>query len=123
MLIDWEAVEVVEPVPGVKHRQVELDGLFVSLQEFGEPALGADREMKTHAHPHQQAGYVLEGELDVLIGEKIHTIKAGEAYMIPPDAPHGARALVPCRLFNFYVMPGPDQIEEYRAKNSPQKEG
>ena len=71
MLIDWDSIEVVEMAPGVRHRQVELDGLFVSLQEFDAPA--SDRTMKTHSHPHQQAGYVLDGEIEVLIGTEAAT--------------------------------------------------
>jgi mannose-6-phosphate isomerase-like protein (cupin superfamily) len=117
MLIDWDSVEVVEMAPGVRQRQVELDGLFVALQEFEGAGLGG--EMNPHAHPHEQAGYVLEGELEVLVGEEVHVIKAGEAYVVPPDAEHGGRAHVPVRLFNFYVAPGSDHIDEYRAKNSP----
>ena len=120
MLIDWDSIEVVEMAPGVRHRQVELGGLFVALQEFeGDDP---DRKMKTHSHPHQQAGYVLEGEIEVLIGEEVHVIRAGEAYVIPPNAEHGGTAHVPTRLFNFYVAPGPDHIDAYRAKNSPRKE-
>jgi mannose-6-phosphate isomerase-like protein (cupin superfamily) len=120
MLIDWDSVEVVKMAPGVRQRQVELDGLFVALQEFEGPGLG--REMKTHSHPHQQAGYVLEGELEVLVGEEVHVIKAGEAYVVPPDAEHGGRAHVPTRLLNFYIAPGPDHIDAYRAKNSPRRD-
>ena len=120
MLIDWDSIKVVELAPGVRQRQVELDNLFVALQEFEAPGLG--REMNLHAHPHEQAGYVLEGELEVLIGEEVHVIKAGEAYVVPPDAEHGGRAHLPARLLNFYVAPGSDYINEYRAKNSPRKE-
>lgn len=120
MLINWDSIEVVEMAPGVRQRQVELDGLFVALQEFdGDEPHGI---RKTHSHPHQQAGYVLEGEMQVLVGADVHLVKAGEAYVVPPDVEHGATVHGRTRLLNFYVNPGPDHIGAYRAKNSSQKE-
>ena len=121
MLVNWDTVEFVEMAPGIRHKQVEMGNVFVSYQEFDEPGLG--RKMKVHAHPHQQAGYVLEGELEVLVGNEVLTIQAGDAYMIPPGLNHGGRARVPCRLLNFYVAPAPEHVAEYRAKNTPRKVG
>ncbi len=120
MLIDWDSLEPIELAPGLTQRQVELDNLFVALQEF--TGSSGDKPMKTHAHPHRQAGFVLEGEIEVLVGTEIFLIQQGEAYLVPPDAVHGARVRKPTRLLNFYVAPGPDYIDEYRHKNSPRKD-
>ncbi len=118
MLIDWTEITAVELAPGVIQRQVELDGLFVALQEFSQPT-DPPRPWKLHSHPHRQAGHVLQGAIELRIGAKTHVIKAGEAYVIPPDAEHGVRVLKPLKLLGFYINPGPEYIEEYRAKNSP----
>jgi mannose-6-phosphate isomerase-like protein (cupin superfamily) len=119
MLVNWDDVEFVEMAPGIRHKQVEMGNVFVSYQEFDDPGLG--REMRVHSHPHQQAGYILEGALEVLVGDEILTIQAGDAYMIPPGLDHGGRAQVPCRLLNFYVAPDAEHIEEYRGRNTPLK--
>jgi len=118
VLIDWARVIPVELAPGVIQRQVELDGLFVALQEFSQPT-DPDIPWKIHEHPHQQAGHVLEGAIELRIGKETFVLEAGEAYVIPPGVEHGVRVLKPVKLLGFYVCPGSEYVEEYRAKNSP----
>jgi len=122
MLIDWESVTPVELAPGVVQRQMELDGLFVALQEFSQPT-DPDSPWKLHSHPHEQAGHVIQGLIELRIGDETHTIKTGEAYVIPSNAEHGLRVVEPVKLLGFYVNPGSDYVDEYRAKNSPAREG
>src|SRR4051812_34721157 len=46
-----------------------------------------------HTHPGVETGYVLEGELELLIeGQPPKTLKAGESYQIPEGAVHDAKA-------------------------------
>jgi quercetin dioxygenase-like cupin family protein len=46
-----------------------------------------------HTHPGMETGYVLEGELELVIDGKPPTIiKAGESYQIPEGAVHDAKA-------------------------------
>jgi quercetin dioxygenase-like cupin family protein len=54
------------------------------------PASGASGR---HNHPGVETGYVLEGELELVIDGKPPTIiKAGESYQIPEGAVHDAKA-------------------------------
>jgi quercetin dioxygenase-like cupin family protein len=41
-----------------------------------------------HAHPHEQAGYVLEGKFEAVIGEHKEILKKGSFFRIPGDVPH-----------------------------------
>ncbi len=46
-----------------------------------------------HTHPGAETGYVLDGELELVIdGQPPKKIKAGESYQIPPGAVHDAKA-------------------------------
>src|SRR5215467_2861916 len=46
-----------------------------------------------HTHPGAETGYVLEGELELVIdGKPPMKIKAGESYQIPEGAVHDAKA-------------------------------
>ena len=46
-----------------------------------------------HTHPGAETGYVLEGELELIIdGKPPVKIKAGESYQIPEGAVHDAKA-------------------------------
>ncbi|HXX37603.1 MAG TPA: cupin domain-containing protein [bacterium] len=45
-----------------------------------------------HSHPHEQLGVVLEGEIEMQIGDERRSLRTGDAYVIPGGTPHGARA-------------------------------
>lgn len=54
------------------------------------PASGAAGR---HTHPGVETGYVLEGELNLLIdGQPEKTLKAGDSYQIPAGVVHDAKA-------------------------------
>ena len=59
-----------------------------------------------HTHPGAETGYVLEGELELLIdGQPPMKIKAGESYQIPEGAIHDAKAGdKPFKVLGVYVV-------------------
>ena len=59
-----------------------------------------------HTHPGMETGYVLEGELELLIdGQPPMKIKAGESYQIPEGAIHDAKAGdKPFKVLGVYVV-------------------
>ena len=59
-----------------------------------------------HTHPGIETGYVLEGELELLIdGKPPQKIKAGESYQIPAGAVHDAKAGdKPFKVLAIYVV-------------------
>jgi quercetin dioxygenase-like cupin family protein len=59
-----------------------------------------------HTHPGAETGYVLDGELELVIdGQPPKTIKAGESYQIPPGAIHDAKAGdKPFKVLGVYVV-------------------
>jgi quercetin dioxygenase-like cupin family protein len=67
------------------------------------PAGGA---ASRHTHPGAETGYVLEGELELLIdGQPPMKIKAGESYQIPEGAIHDAKAGdKPFKVLGVYVV-------------------
>jgi quercetin dioxygenase-like cupin family protein len=61
---------------------------MLSLVELDEGAVVAP-----HSHPHEQAGIVLEGMLELTIDGQARTLKAGEAYIAPGNLMHSARSV------------------------------
>jgi quercetin dioxygenase-like cupin family protein len=59
-----------------------------------------------HTHPGAETGYVLEGELELIIdGKPPMKIKAGESYQIPEGAVHDAKAGdKPFKVLGVYVV-------------------
>lgn len=41
-----------------------------------------------HAHPHEQIGFVVEGEIIMTIGDETRTVGPGDAYVVPGGVRH-----------------------------------
>ncbi|WP_227367953.1 cupin domain-containing protein [Halomonas sp. M20] len=63
-------------------------------------AAGADTGREMIAHRGEEAGAVLEGEIEITIGADIRILGPGEAYYFNTNIPHRFRNLgdIPCRL-------------------------
>jgi len=59
-----------------------------------------------HTHPGAETGYVLEGELELVIdGKPPMKLKAGESYQIPEGAIHDAKAGdKPFKVLGVYIV-------------------
>jgi len=60
-----------------------------------------------HTHPGAETGYVLEGELELLIdGQPPKKLKAGDSYQMPEGAVHDAKASgdKPMKVLGVYVI-------------------
>ncbi len=42
-----------------------------------------------HDHPHEQMGYIMEGDFDFTIGDETRRVKPGDKYVIPGGVTHG----------------------------------
>ena len=45
-----------------------------------------------HTHPHEQAGILIEGELEMIIGDESKLLKPGDMYIVPGNIEHYATA-------------------------------
>jgi quercetin dioxygenase-like cupin family protein len=80
--------------PGIKRtplQKVEFPEGYNTITAIAEvPAGGAAGR---HTHPGAETGYVLEGELNLLIdGQPDKVVKTGESYQIPAGVVHDAKA-------------------------------
>jgi quercetin dioxygenase-like cupin family protein len=58
--------------------------------------------LKEHAHVHEQITYILEGELEMLIGGTRQLLTAGCTHVIPSNTPHSALALTDCKVIDTF---------------------
>jgi unsaturated pyranuronate lyase len=86
-----------ELVPGVSMRPLFGEGAMLNLLEF-EP--GA--RVQAHSHPHEQLGYVVEGELVLEIAGVQHLLRPGDAYQIPGGTEHAAWADERCVVLDVF---------------------
>jgi quercetin dioxygenase-like cupin family protein len=85
-VVTWEGMDAIEMVPGLRFQPVLGDALMVNFVRF-EP----NTEAPLHWHEEEQISFVLEGEFEFEVGGDKHTLRRGQAVVIPPNVPHGAR--------------------------------
>ena len=110
---DYEPVELA---PGARARTPYGKHLMLSYLEMDQ-----DSVIPTHSHPHEQAGMMIEGRLELTIADESRICEPGDMFIIPPGTPHSARAAGSkavvldvfspvredyARLFNKYIPPG-----------------
>ena len=67
-----------------------------------------------HKHPNEQIGVVLEGETTMTIGDETRKLKKGDAYIAPPNVPHGRVAVsqTQTRMLEVFSPPREDLVKQ-----------
>jgi quercetin dioxygenase-like cupin family protein len=78
-----------ELAPGILMKTLCF-GSHTLMTEF---RLAAGDTLPTHAHQHEQTGYLVEGHIELTIGEHRHDVGPGDSWCIPGDTDHGATIL------------------------------
>lgn len=69
-----------------------------------------------HHHPHEQAGYVLEGILRLSVAGETWDLHPGDAYILPGDTPHGAvSGPEGCVVLDVFSPPRQDYLDRLRS--------
>jgi quercetin dioxygenase-like cupin family protein len=77
----------ITPVPGIHIRSMTGDKLMFIFVRIDPHA-----EVPHHQHVNEQVGTVIEGTLTITIGGESRAISVGDAYHIPANVPHSAKA-------------------------------
>jgi quercetin dioxygenase-like cupin family protein len=95
---DLENREAKETVPGVHIRTFWGNKMLLSIVD-----LAANVVVPAHSHPHEQAGAVISGELEMTINGETRWLKPGDTYIIPGGVEHGARTVdTPARALDTF---------------------
>ena len=86
--VDLSSVPTISPVPGCRMRTPFGQNLMLSFLE-----MDAGAEVPLHHHPHEQGGILLQGKLQLTIGDETRVVEAGSLFIIPPHVPHRAVAI------------------------------
>ena len=82
----WKDLDPLQVVPGLNFQPVLGENVMVNFVRF-EPNTVAP----LHWHDEEQISFVIEGEFEFQVGDETRILRAGEAVVIPPNVPHGAR--------------------------------
>lgn len=96
------------PIPGLIMQSV-VGGKLMANWVTIEPHTVVPR----HQHPHEQLGIMLEGELELTLGDETRLLGPGDAYTIPPNLPHSARTLdKSCVVLDIFTPPRDDYRQD-----------
>lgn len=84
--IEAEGRNPMDLVAGARTRTFWGEQMLLSLVE-----IDANSEVPRHVHPHEQAGVLIEGELEMGIGDEVRVLKPGDMYIIPGNVEHYAK--------------------------------
>jgi quercetin dioxygenase-like cupin family protein len=48
-----------------------------------------------HSHPHEQVSYVVSGEMNLFMDNKLTRLEPGDMFTVPPNIPHSVQLLTP----------------------------
>ena len=98
-----------ELAPGLKGYYAHGTNMTLGLVEIKKGS-----QLAQHHHPHEQITYIIEGQLDMIIGSESYSLTAGMYYVIPSNVPHGATAITDCKVIDVF---NPVR-EDYKTPNS-----
>ena len=107
--VRWAAVEPAEMLPGLDRRTLGC-GERLMIAEF---RACAGVEVPLHTHPHEQVGYLIEGEAQYVIDGRSYPVRAGQMWRLPGGVPHQVKVGDrPMRVVEVFCPPR----EDFRAK-------
>lgn len=117
---NYENIAPFEVLPGVRIRAPFGLNLMLSYLEMDAGAI-----VPLHQHPHEQGGIVLEGTIQLTIGDEVRIVRKDAMYMVPPNVPHEAIAIDgPAVILDVFSPVREDYAEhfnKYIAVNTPHR--
>src|SRR2546423_5745787 len=92
-----------ELVPGITGYYAHGDKMT-----FGYVELKKGSSVPMHQHMQEQITYIIEGQLDMVIGGKACSLTSGMFHVIPSGTPHSATAITDCKVIDAFNPPRED---------------
>lgn len=86
--VTWSGLDPLEMVPGLSFQPILGNKLMVNFVTL-EP----NTEAPVHWHDEEQISIVIDGEFEFEVAGEKRLMRRGDAVVIPPNVPHGARTL------------------------------
>ncbi len=107
MIFRYADAASVEMVPGLLRRTL-VEGKSMMICEC---TFAPGVKVPDHFHPHEQAGYVVLGKIQITIGGKCFELEAGDSYCAPSNVTHSAFTLERSVVIDIFSPPR----EDYRS--------
>ena len=95
--LNWKLVPTEEVTPSMHRKIVSGEKLMIAKMKFKDGFV-----VPLHHHVHEQTTYIMEGQLDMVIGGQSCPLTAGMYHIIPSDTPHSAIARTDCKVIDVF---------------------
>ena len=95
--INISDVDSREVVPGYTARFIHSDKITLAYWVITKGSV-----IPMHQHVHEMMVNVLEGKLELTIGNETQIIQPGQVGVIASQVPHSAKAITDCRLLDVF---------------------
>jgi quercetin dioxygenase-like cupin family protein len=72
-------------------------------ETFGFVELKKGSSVPMHHHMNEQISYIIEGQLDMIIGGVAYSLTAGMYHVIHANVPHSAIAITDCKVIDAFA--------------------
>jgi quercetin dioxygenase-like cupin family protein len=106
--VDWSKMEWQKVRPGIERKAFTGNGATLSLNH-----ISPGHKPDPHSHPHEQIVYIIDGEVDLVVGGESHRLGPGSLMPIPPHVEHYAKAVIgtkPCLNLDVFTPPRPEYV-------------
>lgn len=103
-------VEQIEMLDGIHRRTMATTDEAMLCQFF----LEKDSIVPHHNHMNDQVGYVVSGQVEMTVGEKVRILNPGDTYAIPGGVYHSAKVIVDSIVIDVFSPPREDYRTEAR---------
>jgi len=108
-ILNREDCVQLSPVDGLTILAAEADRTTMTIMEF-EPNV----VLQEHSHPHEQVGYMIEGEAEFIVDGQSYQVQAGQMWRFPGNVPHQVKVgNGPMRVFEVFCP----VREDFRGKD------
>lgn len=97
---NWSSIEKVVVRKGITRQVFSGKNSMLALNEI---APGTTPNL--HSHPHEQLVYIVDGDVDFVVGDQVLPMKTGDMVVVPSNVPHslknkGAKACLNLDVFS-----------------------
>jgi quercetin dioxygenase-like cupin family protein len=89
--LKYDEMPVQKIREGAERRLGHMDHLMIVVMDFYDGP--KDEPDPPHSHPHEQASYVVEGEILFVLDDEQTRLGPGDVFLVPSGRPHSIQQL------------------------------
>ncbi len=95
-----------------------IPGISIKVVGYGEKTLtamfllDAGSLLPLHDHVYEQTGTLLEGEMELSIGDETFAVYPGDVWTIPPNVSHKAKVVKDSKVLEVFSPPREDYLRK-----------